>query len=205
MAIAAASLGTAAAQTERLRVRSAVQHRPVERRDAVDRSGDVAKQDDRVVVALVDGNPRERAVVSIGPLGEDRRLPRACRCHKRYEWMRLRCPQAVDDRGARDAARPRRRDEHLGVHMLERKLSIGVDGHLGEYQADPEAPQECVHHSSRVLPAVCTPPDHTGEKAQIRCVSLRQARREYCGRRSWSTPPHQLRHSRTDGKRESQR
>ena len=50
-------------------------HPRVEGLDPVERRGDVAEKRERVVVALVERHPGERALVTGGPLGKDRRLP----------------------------------------------------------------------------------------------------------------------------------
>ena len=80
-----------------------VEHSRVQRADAVERGREVAQEDDRVVVPLVERHPGERAPVAQGPLGQQRRLAVAgCRHDGREADKTLRA-QAVDEALARDA------------------------------------------------------------------------------------------------------
>ena len=171
---AAASLGTAAVQTERLRARgrsappgrAASPGRSQRRRRGAGRPGRcrARRSRPRRTSGRLDRPTARGSSSSPSPPA-----PPALRAESACD-ARSRLTIAVREM----LPRSRRRDEHLRVHVLERKLSVGVDGHSGEYQADPATPQECVHHSSRVLPAVCTPPDQHRRPRGVRAVGKRR-------------------------------
>ena len=84
------------------RRRQRLEHARVERRDAVERGRDIRQQDDRIVVLLVDGHPRERSLRPRGPLSEQRRLPPArAGGQERRSGSRRALLQPADQRPAR--------------------------------------------------------------------------------------------------------
>ena len=112
----ALSLGTIASQTA-VRSLERLPHVRAERLDPIERRGDVLEQDVRVVVALVDRDPGERARVACGPLGKECRLAVAGRCDDEHEREGAGGAKPVDERRPgnvlglprRDGASTRRR------------------------------------------------------------------------------------------------
>ena len=76
-----------------------------ERLDPVERRGDVLEEDEGVVVALVDGHPRERARIAGGPLREQRRLAVTGGGDDEHDREGAGGAQAVDERRPRDTFR----------------------------------------------------------------------------------------------------
>jgi len=68
--------------------------------------GDVPQQHDRIVVALVERDPRKGAAVARRPLREDSCLPIAGRSNDGGGRDRRRRPQSVHERRTRDRSRP---------------------------------------------------------------------------------------------------
>ena len=64
--------------------------------------GDVGQEDGRVVVAVVERDPGELAIVACRPLGKGRRLAVSRWCHDAHEPTVLSAREAVDEAGALD-------------------------------------------------------------------------------------------------------
>ena len=103
----------------------------VERLVPHQRSRDVAEQDDGVVVPVVERDPRKRARVPRGPLGQECGLPVAGRRDDGRDRDRGGCPQPVDEHRPRDRSGPKHRYLDLRLQELERlllrrKLEVGA-------------------------------------------------------------------------------
>ena len=82
------------------------------------REGNVSEENDRIVVTLVQGNPRERTRVAYRPLRQNRGLP-VPRWSGQDRNRFSRCAQAVDERCPRNGARTQRRDVNLRLDHIE--------------------------------------------------------------------------------------
>ena len=77
------------------------EHARIDRLDAIERDCEVRHEHGRIVVVVVDREPRERAVVLLGPLPKHGRLAVAGRRDRR-DYGSAGPAQAVDEGGARD-------------------------------------------------------------------------------------------------------
>jgi hypothetical protein len=100
----------------------------VERLDPVDRGADVLQEDERVVVALVDRNPGNAAVLCRGPLGEERRLAVAGTRDDADDARRLSSKPVHERRSCDDALAKRRRSELRLDHVEARPLGLSYCG-----------------------------------------------------------------------------
>ena len=91
----------------------------VDRLDPVQRGRDIAQQDDRVVVALVDRDPGDPAPLPRRPLGEQRGLAIAGRGDHTDERRGLGGEQLLDQRGPGHEPRAARRRMELGLDQLK--------------------------------------------------------------------------------------
>ena len=110
--------------------------RRVDRLDAIQRDGEVAQQDHRVVVALVNRHPSHAAARAAGPLGQQDRLAVAGRRHHPDDRSRRRGEQPLNQRGPRHDPRTGPRWAKLGLHQLQGRLprNTGRAAHAGRHR-----------------------------------------------------------------------
>ena len=97
-----------------------LEHRGPDRRDGVQRLGDVRQKDDGIVVAVVERDPGEFATVVCRPLSEKRCLAVAWGCDDADDSTAALTGEAADERGTLDDARPWRWHVEFGAERLER-------------------------------------------------------------------------------------
>ena len=100
--------------------RERLEHRRRNGLDPVQRGRDVAQQDHRIVVALVERHRRERPLVPLRQVREQRRLAEAGRRHHAHH-ARLRRAQPVDQLRLHHRVHAQRRRRELGLDQLVRK------------------------------------------------------------------------------------
>ena len=175
-AIAAASLGTAAVQTERLRVLRAFS---AARSSGVTRSIAAAMWRSRTTGSLsrssidTHANGRSsrsahcaRIVVFPEPAGATS-VTSGNDCEARRRLM-IAVRETLPGRGAGTST--------FAGTWSNGSSRLALTATSASIKRTRTPPQECAHHSSRVLPAVCTPPDHTGGHGRSR---LRKARNRF--------------------------
>ena len=96
-----------------------LEHGRLDRPFGVQRLGDVRQQDDGVIVAMVQRDPGERAIVGCRPLAEGSRLAVTGRRDDTDEAAVGRAREALDDARALDEARPWGRNVELRPQQLE--------------------------------------------------------------------------------------
>ncbi len=121
------------------------------------RGKDIAEQQERVVVAFVDPQPRERPVVRRCPLGENGRLPVAARRSEAHDVRPDRACEPGDDRIACNGPRPQARDRDLLLVQVER--TGGGNCHDSDYVGLEEAADEQRHHEQlqEIRQGACPP------------------------------------------------
>ena len=135
-----------------------------------EREGDVGEQDGRVVVALVDRQPREVPRIALGPLREEGRLSVSGRRHHGNDrHVTARC-EPVDEGVSSQQAGARRWRDELG---LENREAAGKQANFSSGRSSRCARAVVIGADPK---RICRPLDPSAATAQARAVRRRVAR-----------------------------
>ena len=129
------------------RRRQRIKHPLIDWLHRIQRRGDVAEQDLRVVVRLIDRHPGKRLTVALGPLRQQRRFPIPRRRDHRHDRAGIAASQPLDQQRPAHHPWSRQRTAQLRGEKVERRTICAARSaspltHSANHHAPDDAPTQ---------------------------------------------------------------